>query len=127
MRPEAFPGEPLIARLEPQEIDEIEQQVYLRRTCGRLRRAAHERRRAELAEVFAPLLEYDAVIDPPSPSLERKTVSPAEAAALTGVTVWTVREWIRHEKVDYMLGPGGRKRIFVDTLFRTKDGAPVRE
>ena len=54
---------------------------------------------------------------------ERKTVSIMKACELVDVSRRTIYNWIASGKVEYVRTAGGSVRIFVDTLWRSEDGA----
>lgn len=58
--------------------------------------------------------------------MTRKTVTITQAQALAQVSRRTIYSWIDAGKIEYIRTAGGRVRIFEDSLWRDKDGQPIR-
>ena len=56
--------------------------------------------------------------------MTRELVSIKDACALAGVSRRTIYHWLDRGKIDYIRNAGGSVRIYIDTLFRSKDGSP---
>jgi excisionase family DNA binding protein len=58
----------------------------------------------------------------------RAVMSVNDVCAFVGVTRRTVYNWVAADKVEYVRTPGGRLRIFADTLYRQEhDFSPPPE
>lgn len=54
---------------------------------------------------------------------DRQTVSIMRLAEMAGVSRRTIYNWIAAGKVEYVRTPGGSIRIFLDSVWRAKDGS----
>ncbi len=57
--------------------------------------------------------------------MARQTVSIMKATELVGCSRRTIYNWIASGKLEYCRTAGGSIRIYVDTLWREPNGAPL--